>query len=151
MPRQDLPLHRGGERHSESLDSIGLDVLSEKTVGVSFQLLKLIPATTADDASNKHDWKSAGHINQMLKVLGQMILNPTLLTVQIGSPYYLFESNSLRLLVASLFEQLMPAKRLLIPTIGSSSCFPIGRALYMNPRRAGWGSAASYTATAQIT
>ncbi|KAJ6543370.1 hypothetical protein DFH09DRAFT_928698 [Mycena vulgaris] len=52
---------------SRSLDSLGLDVLPEKTAAVSFQFLKIIPATTNDDGSSQHDWKSAGVLDQTLK------------------------------------------------------------------------------------
>ncbi|KAJ7845835.1 hypothetical protein B0H14DRAFT_2216840, partial [Mycena olivaceomarginata] len=64
--------------NSESSDSIGLDVLPERTVNVSFQFLKIISSTTADDISSKHDWKSARLLEGMLKVPGQMVqpLNP---------------------------------------------------------------------------
>ncbi|KAJ7881566.1 hypothetical protein B0H14DRAFT_2274025, partial [Mycena olivaceomarginata] len=64
--------------NSESLDSIGLDVLPERTVHVSFQFLKIIPSTTAHDISSKHDWKSARLLEGTLKVPGQMVqpLNP---------------------------------------------------------------------------
>ncbi|KAJ7256659.1 hypothetical protein C8J57DRAFT_1437007 [Mycena rebaudengoi] len=65
---------------SESLDSLGLDVFPERTVTVSFQFLKIIPATSLDNDSNKHDWKSAGLLEQTLKVPGAFIqpLNPSL-------------------------------------------------------------------------
>ncbi|KAJ7114226.1 hypothetical protein C8R44DRAFT_984314 [Mycena epipterygia] len=111
--------------NSESLDSLGLDVLPEKTVAVSFQLLKIIPATTIDDISNKHDWKSAGLLGQTLKVFGCLIqpLDPSLSTAQIGCPNYLFESAALRILTASLFEQLTPQKHLALPTGAGRACF----------------------------
>ncbi|KAJ7814764.1 hypothetical protein B0H14DRAFT_3746965 [Mycena olivaceomarginata] len=123
--------------NSESLDSIGLDVLPERTVNVSFQFLKIIPSTTADDISSKHDWKSAGLLERTLKVPGQMVqpLNPTLSTVQSGNACYLFESNGLRILTASLFEPLTPQKRLLIPEVSSSKFYPYregaGRACFV--------------------
>ncbi|KAJ7142001.1 hypothetical protein C8R46DRAFT_1317489, partial [Mycena filopes] len=112
--------------NSESLDSIGLDVLPEQTVYVSFQFLKLIPTTTTDDPSQKHDWKSAGALAQTLKVSGGMVqpLDPTLSTTEIGRVNYLFESNALRILTASLFEQLTPPKRLLVPVVSSTKFYP---------------------------
>ncbi|KAJ7862529.1 hypothetical protein B0H13DRAFT_1638624, partial [Mycena leptocephala] len=58
---------------SESSDTIGLDVLPERSVHVSFQFLKIIPATTIDDISNNHDWKLAGLLGQTIKVLGHMV------------------------------------------------------------------------------
>ncbi|KAJ6527860.1 hypothetical protein DFH09DRAFT_1327969 [Mycena vulgaris] len=122
---------------SESLDSLGLDVLPEKTATVSFQFLKIIPATTIDDLSNTHDWKSAGLLSQTLKVPGRMVqpLDPRLSTAQIGNPHYLFESNSLRILTASLFEQLTPQNLLLVPAVTSNKFFPYreggGRACFV--------------------
>ncbi|KAJ7706488.1 hypothetical protein B0H16DRAFT_1826242 [Mycena metata] len=126
--------------NSESLDSIGLDVLPEQTVHVSFQFLKLIPATTLDDPDSKHDWKSAGSLGQTLKVAGSMVqpLDPTLSTAHIGHPHYLFESNALRILTASLFEQLTPQKRLLVPSVSSNKFYPYreggGRACFVCER-----------------
>jgi hypothetical protein len=119
---------------SESLDSIGLDVLPERSVHISFQFLKIIPATTIDDMSNKHDWKSAGLLEQTIKVLGHMVqpLDPSLSTAQSGNPYYLFDSNALRILTASLFEQLTPQKRLLVPVISSTKFFPYREAAGAN-------------------
>ncbi|KAJ7820639.1 hypothetical protein B0H14DRAFT_2288321, partial [Mycena olivaceomarginata] len=59
---------------SESLDSLGLDVLPEKGATVSFQFLKIIPATTIDNISTQqHDWKSAGLLGQTLKIPGRMV------------------------------------------------------------------------------
>ncbi|KAJ6583593.1 hypothetical protein DFH09DRAFT_1436126 [Mycena vulgaris] len=104
---------------------------------VSSQFLKIIPATTNDDGSSQHDWKSAGVLDQTLKVLGQMIqpLDPTLSRAQIGRSHYLFESSALRILAASLFEQLTPQKRLLVPAVTSSKFFPYreggGRACFV--------------------
>jgi hypothetical protein len=120
---------------SESLDSIGLDVLPERSVHVSFQFLKIIPAMTIDDISNKHDWKSAGLLGQTLKVLGNMVqpLDPSLSTAQSGNPHYLFESNALRILTASLFEQLTPQKRLLVPSVSASKLFPYREGAGANP------------------
>ncbi|KAJ7696885.1 hypothetical protein B0H16DRAFT_1903738 [Mycena metata] len=126
--------------NSQSLDSIGLDVLPEQTVHVSFQFLKIIPATTIDDPSSKHDWKSAGSLGHTLKVPGKMVqcLDPTLSTARIGHPYYLFESSALRILTASLFEQLTPQKRLLVPSVNSSKFYPYregaGRACFVCER-----------------
>ncbi|KAJ7181372.1 hypothetical protein C8R43DRAFT_1101284 [Mycena crocata] len=112
--------------HSESVDSLGLDVLAEQSVHVSFQFLKVIPATIADDASNEHDWKSAGPLPQTLKIPGSMVqtVNPTLSTAHAGTPCYLFESSSLRILAASLFEQLTSQTRMLVPVVTSTKFFP---------------------------
>ncbi|KAJ7191493.1 hypothetical protein GGX14DRAFT_381107, partial [Mycena pura] len=111
---------------SESMDSLGLDVLPERTVTVSIQFLKVIPATTADDASNKHDWKSAGVLEQSLKIPGKFIqpLNPSGSTQDIGRSCYLFESNALRILAASLFEQMTPQNQLLVATVTSTQFYP---------------------------
>ncbi|KAJ7183864.1 hypothetical protein C8R46DRAFT_1186739 [Mycena filopes] len=123
--------------NSESLDSIGLDVLPEQTVNVSFQFLKLIPVTTEDDPSQKHDWKSAGALTQTLKVPGRMVqpLDPTLSTARLASSHYLFESNALRILTASLFEQLTPQRRLVVPSVSSTKFYPYreggGRACFV--------------------
>ncbi|KAJ7684067.1 hypothetical protein B0H14DRAFT_2422248, partial [Mycena olivaceomarginata] len=110
---------------SESLDSIGPDVLPDRTVNVSFQFLRLIPATTIDDMSSKHDWKSAGLLGQTLKVPGQLVqpLDPSL-SIADGVPFYLFESHALRILTASLFEQLTPQKRLLRTVVSVTKFFP---------------------------
>ncbi|KAJ7709260.1 hypothetical protein B0H16DRAFT_1822031 [Mycena metata] len=102
--------------------------------------LKIIPATTIDDPSSKHDWKSAGSLGHTLKVPGKMVqcLDPTLSTARIGHPYYLFESSALRILTASFFEQLTPQKRLLVPSVNSSKFYPYregaGRACFVCER-----------------
>ncbi|KAJ7197097.1 hypothetical protein C8J57DRAFT_1455782 [Mycena rebaudengoi] len=115
---------------SESLDSLGFDVLPERTVTVSFQFLKIVPATSLDDVSNKHDWKSAGLLEQTLKVPGAFIqpLNPSLSAPFIQplnpAPFYLFESSALRILTASLFEKLTPQNQMLLATVSSTKFFP---------------------------
>ncbi|KAJ7733375.1 hypothetical protein B0H14DRAFT_3614797 [Mycena olivaceomarginata] len=100
----------------------------ERAAHVSFQFLKIIPATThdLDPVANTHDWKSGGLIGQTLKVPGRMVqpMDPALSTAEIGNPHYLFESQSLRILAASLFEQLTPQSRILVPAITASKFFP---------------------------
>ncbi|KAJ7808703.1 hypothetical protein B0H13DRAFT_1928318 [Mycena leptocephala] len=80
----------------------------------------------ADTISNEHDWKSAGLFGLTLKVPGRMVqpVNPTLSTAHVGIPHYLFDSNSLRILGASLFEQLNPQTRLLVPIVASTKFYP---------------------------
>jgi len=42
---------------SKQVDSLSVDLLSEPSVFVSFQMLHLVPATVEDSAELKHDWK----------------------------------------------------------------------------------------------
>ncbi|THV03775.1 hypothetical protein K435DRAFT_791520 [Dendrothele bispora CBS 962.96] len=95
---------------SQSVEHIAVDMLTEKDVYVTFQLLELIPATVEDDSTLKHDWRSRKVGRTIFKTRGRLILpvNPKVVISQNtnNSSFYLFESSALSALAAELVENL---------------------------------------------
>ena len=112
--------------NSDSVDFIALDVLQEHAVTIHFQILRLVPATSVDDPSLKNDWQSDTLIRQVLSAPGRLVLplNPTLLTCIPGQPYYLFESNTLRLFAARLLDLVTLHLNKSIPKFMPTDGFP---------------------------
>jgi hypothetical protein len=55
------------ELDTVSTESIPLDILSEQTVQITFQLLELRIATEKDDPTQKHDWRTNTIIHPVTK------------------------------------------------------------------------------------
>jgi hypothetical protein len=85
------------------------EILHEKTVAVSYQLLGLRPATLDDDPSSLSDWRSCRIKENSFTVPGQHVqpINPTISTQQPHSTFYLLDSQFLVALAASLLEYLV--------------------------------------------
>ena len=58
----------------QSVDDIPISVLSEKIAQVSYQGLRLVPASYSDDPDGKHDWRSFNLFRLSAKVPGAIIL-----------------------------------------------------------------------------
>jgi hypothetical protein len=84
------------------------EMLPEKVVTVSYQLLGLRPATVLDDADMKNDWRSYTIPEHTFTVPGHTVqaINPTISTRDMGQPYYLLESSFLVALTANLMGYL---------------------------------------------
>jgi hypothetical protein len=63
---------------AESVDSIPIEYLEEKSVSISYQLLHFIPATAEDDPELKHDWRWSFRRLSTFKVPGMLVqpINP---------------------------------------------------------------------------
>ncbi|KAJ7281329.1 hypothetical protein C8J57DRAFT_1558865 [Mycena rebaudengoi] len=111
----------------ETLDELSVDLISDATTTISFQILCVVRATEDDDPSNRHDWTwSLNMEGRTLKAQGPLVhaLNPELSTSTPGRPTYLFESSQLMALAASLHDSVLPQMRRNIPNIERSAYFP---------------------------
>jgi hypothetical protein len=102
------------------------EILHEKTVAVSYQLLGLRPATLDDDPSSLSDWRSCRIKENSFTVPGQHVqpINPTISTQQPHSTFYLLDSQFLVALAASLLEYLSASDLKNIPKLAASHTFP---------------------------
>ncbi|KAF8177489.1 hypothetical protein K438DRAFT_2181592 [Mycena galopus ATCC 62051] len=113
---------------SQDLDEVDLSLLTDATAEVSFQIMQLIRASTADDPSQHYDWRWSNSMDgSILCVPGCLVqpLNPTLL-INGTKPSYLFESAELLVITATLYEHLLPRTEFVesIPTINKSTHYP---------------------------
>jgi hypothetical protein len=102
------------------------EILQEKTVMVSYQLLGLRPATLDDDPSSLSDWRSCRIEEHSFTVPGQLIqpINPAISTHVPHSTFYLLDSQFLVALAASLLEYLSASDIKNIPKLAVSHTFP---------------------------
>ena len=102
------------------------EMLPEKVVTVSYQLLGLRPATTLDDADMNHDWRSYTIPEHSFTVPGRLVqaINPTISTQNLNEPYYLLESTFLVALTANLMGCLSISDMKGIPKLTASNSFP---------------------------
>ncbi|KAJ6462657.1 hypothetical protein C8R47DRAFT_992978 [Mycena vitilis] len=95
---------------SQPFDKIHVPLLADASAEVSFQIMRLVRATTTDDPSRRHDWRwSHKMVGSILRVPGCLVeqLNPTL-TSRGAKPTYLFRSSELLGIAPSLYEHLLP-------------------------------------------
>ena len=111
---------------SKQVDSLSVDLLSEPSVFVSFQMLHLAPATVEDSADLKHDWKWSLSRGTTHRVQGCLVepINPDISIQQVGKPFYLLESTLLRSLGTLLLGQLTCEQANNIPQVKWSTYFP---------------------------
>lgn len=84
------------------------EMLPEKVVIVSYQLLGLHPATNLNNTDMKNDWQSYTIPEHSFTVPGHLVqaINPTISMRDMAQPYYLLESSFLVVLTASLMSYL---------------------------------------------
>jgi hypothetical protein len=108
-----------------SVPQIALELVAEKTVSLSIQLLRL---AYLDPSSNPAgaDWEWTRKLDTTHKLPGRLVetINPTVSTQTAGKPTYLFRSEELRLLAASLFARLSSGDDLVLPVVNQSEYFP---------------------------
>ena len=105
---------------------ISLDMLSEETVIVSYQMLGLRPATSDDDVVLKHDWRTYSMEEKSFSVPGKLIqsVDPTLSVVHKNMPFYLFESTVIVALAASIFQSLTVSDLKKVPKLARTKEYP---------------------------
>ena len=105
---------------------ISLDMLSEATVMVSYQMLGLRPATSADDPELKHDWRTYSMEEKTFLTPGKLIqsLDPALLITHTTLPFYLFESTIIVALTASIFQSLTASDLKKVPKLAATKEYP---------------------------
>jgi hypothetical protein len=113
---------------SRSLDSIVLDLLCDSATKISYQIFQLAPTNSTDEPNGEYDWKwSLGFESRSIHdVPGHLIhpLNPTVSNRVPGKPTYLFSSNILITVAASIDSHLIPIYYNAIPEIPRSETFP---------------------------
>jgi hypothetical protein len=102
------------------------EMLPEKVVTVSYQLLGLRPTTTLDDADMNHDWRSYTIPEHSFTVPGRLVqaINPSMSTQNLNKPYYLLKSSFVVALTANLMGTLSVSDRKGIQKITPSNSFP---------------------------
>jgi len=93
---------------SKHVNQIHVDRLLEPTSFIGFQLLDLVPATLEDDPSLKHDWRWSFQRGSSYRVPGRLVepIDPGISLKELGKPFYLFESSTLRTIGAVLLERI---------------------------------------------
>jgi hypothetical protein len=113
---------------SQSLDSIVLDLLTDRSTKISYQIFQLLTTDREDDPDGQYDWKwSLGFESRSIRdIPGHLIhpLNPTVSNQVPGKPTYLFSSAVLITVAASIDSQLLPTHYNAIPDVSRSETFP---------------------------
>ncbi|KAJ7083913.1 hypothetical protein C8R43DRAFT_1082866 [Mycena crocata] len=112
---------------TEDRDSILLDLLYDAGTKISFQIIRLVPATIEDDADKLHDWRWSGAYEDVCHdVPGLLIqpLNPTISNRTAGSPTYLFSTEVLLHVAAGINVRLSGGDFALIHAVKRSEKFP---------------------------
>jgi hypothetical protein len=123
---------------SEPVKQLPLTTLTDIRVSVTYKLVSLSPATTADDPKGENDWRShhsssVGMNPFKASVPGRLIqsINPAIIApepVESGMvrewPFYLLDSQSLVALTASFLNILGSEDGKLIPSIPQSKYYP---------------------------
>jgi hypothetical protein len=107
-----------------SVPQIALELVAEKTVSLSIQLLCL---TYLDPSSNPAgvDWEWTCKLDTTHELPGHLveIINPTVSTQTTGNLTYLFHSEELRLLELSLYAHLSSGDTVMLPVVNQSEYF----------------------------
>ncbi|KAI0259910.1 hypothetical protein BC834DRAFT_926047 [Gloeopeniophorella convolvens] len=112
--------------HSRPQDEVPVALLHETAVQVSYQALSLLPTSTEDNVSSKHDWRSSHLLPITLTAPGILIqpINPKLVSNSLRPPYFLFDSSTLVTLASSLHDRVSEAHRRSVPSVKGDERFP---------------------------
>jgi hypothetical protein len=109
------------------LHEIAVHLLADDTAKVDFQILCLTSATVEDDSEQVHDWCWSLQMEaQCENVSGRFAhpVNPTISVRTPEKPMFLFESSFLVTLSSSLYQELLPRDRQILPVVKRSDHFP---------------------------
>ena len=108
------------------VDDIPITIISEKIVQVSYQALRLVPASTTDDPKGVNDWKSSKLFSLSAKVPGALVqpINPSVASHIPCSSFFLFETSTLMAITSNLHDRVIRGHRKAIPHVDASECFP---------------------------
>lgn len=111
---------------TDSLQQLTIDLLAEKTVSVSYQIMRLVPTDISDCADLSNDWKWAQKYESSYTTRGRFILplNPAVSTIIPGSPNYLFNSADLRSIAAKIFDSTPENLMRHLPEVKRTLTFP---------------------------
>lgn len=112
----------------QTVSYLGLDMLCEDTVTISYQLLGLHPATKDDNPENLHEWRTYQTAEKSFTVPARLILplNPSISKSHLPGcvPWFLFQGTVLVALAASLMEQILGLYLRNIPKVLVTKEFP---------------------------
>jgi hypothetical protein len=110
----------------QTIKEIPFSVLSEKIAQVSYQALRLILASLADDPNGANDWRTSSLFSLSAKVPGVLVqpINPTVTSHNLCDSFFLFESLVLMAIAANLRDRVLCGHRKAIPHIKPSDYFP---------------------------
>jgi hypothetical protein len=112
-------------RDSVPVDDIPISILSEKIVQVSYQALRLVPASTTDDPDGINDWRSSNLFSLSAKVPGALVqpINPTIAS---HIPYnsFLFDTSILIAMASNLRDRVIRGHHKAIPHVKATEIFP---------------------------
>jgi hypothetical protein len=108
------------------VEQVVLEVLSNPTIQIFYQILFLVSAIVKDDPEEKNDWCWSQKWGSSHHVTGQLVepLNPAICTHDPGKPFYLFESDMLMAIGLSLLECLTSESAKSLAKVKRSNDFP---------------------------
>ena len=111
---------------SRSVKDIPISILSEKISQVSYQALRLIPATLSDVSDGKSDWQSLSLFTLLAKVSGALVqpMNPSVATHIPGNSFFIFETSVLMAITVNLQDRVIRSHHRAIPHVKVSDFFP---------------------------
>jgi hypothetical protein len=110
----------------KSIEDIPVSMLSEKIAQVSYQALRLIPATISDAPDGKYDWRSSSLFTLSAKVPGVLVqpVNPGVATHIPGNSFFVFETSVLMVIAVNLRDRVVRGHLRAIPHFKVSDLFP---------------------------
>ncbi|KAJ7604100.1 hypothetical protein DFH06DRAFT_1021486, partial [Mycena polygramma] len=112
---------------TQFVDELVVDLLPDQGTKVSFQILRLLPATHDDNPDGQYDWRwSLAFESTCSNIPGTLIrtLNPTISNRVAGAPTYLFSSDVLIHVASGINSQLASMDFASIPEVVRSDNFP---------------------------
>jgi hypothetical protein len=105
---------------------ISLNILSEDTVTVSYQILGLRRTTSDDDPKLKHDWRTCSMEEKTFVVPGWLLqpIDPVLSETHQTIHFYMLESTVLVALTASIFQNLTNSDLKKVPKFATTNEYP---------------------------
>ena len=90
--------------NGKSVEDIPVSMLPEKISQVSYQGLRLMPATFSDVPDGKYDWRSSSLFTLSAKVPGVLVqpINPGIATHIPGNSFFVFETSVLMAIAVNL-------------------------------------------------
>ncbi|KAJ6483510.1 hypothetical protein C8R47DRAFT_1132450 [Mycena vitilis] len=112
---------------TQFVDELVVELLPDQGTKISFQILRLLPATHDDNPDGQYDWRwSLAFESTCSNVPGTLIrpLNPTISNRVAGAPTYLFSSDVLIHVASGINSQLASVNFPSIPAVTRSEKFP---------------------------
>jgi hypothetical protein len=111
---------------SRPVNDIPISLLPEKIVQMSYQALRLIPASYTDDPKGENDWRSTNLFALLNKVPGTLIqpINQAITTHNTCDSFFLFQSSILIAITSNLQDHINRGHCKAIPHVMLSQEFP---------------------------